>query len=319
MVPGRLLCDPTLADTAKLLWIVYKLSRTDVITPRLLEERSGYARHTVLRGLSQLAETGWLTADPAGPSVAMPEDLLRDTRLGSPAKLVYGIIQLTPGFQAGKGQFTYAQLAALSGMSHNAVKQAARQLHQTGWLGASRTNKLSPIRFELQNPVEAEQKAEVEAAMLRLEEANFSAEAIMKEILRLVVADRYYINNARPSYLRNPYTGQELEIDCYFAPDVGVEYNGAQHYRTTERFHSETKLLRQVARDAMKAAICQQAGVTLITIREEDLTVAAITEKVRGMLPLRNLQAHGPLVEYLNKVCRTYRESAERQRRRTAK
>lgn len=322
VVPGMLLCDQKLTDSAKLLWIVHALysrAQPGPIKPRMLEERSGFTRHTVLRGLSQLAATGWLpAAAPSSPvgQAAIPEDLVLERRLGTRAKLIYGAIQLTPGFHDGKGQFTYAQVACLTGMSHDTVKYAARALHQTGWLGASKKNKYSPIEFDLQNPAEAARWAEVEAAHARLEEARFTGEAIMREILTLIVCDREYIDNARTSNMVNPLTGQLLELDRYWPPDVAFEYNGSQHYEVTDLYPKQTELRKQMTRDLIKAAICQKHGITLVIVHEEDLSVQAMLQKVTGLLPLRNLEGHGPLVEYLDRTARAYREAAERKRKR---
>jgi hypothetical protein len=78
-VPDSLLLNRELSGSAKLLWMICKLSAP--------------ARHTVLRALAQLGAGGWLTArrDPtASYRASVPGDLLLDHRIGTPAKLRRG-------------------------------------------------------------------------------------------------------------------------------------------------------------------------------------------------------------------------------------
>ncbi len=73
---------------------------------------------------------------------------------------------------------------------------------------------------------------------------------------------------ARPSFLRNPITGNNLEIDC-FNPSLklGVEYNGRQHYSYTSFFHKNFEAsTNQKYRDELKRRICKENGVTLIEV-----------------------------------------------------
>lgn len=66
-VPDDLLQHPDLSKSAKLLWIVVQNgSRHAATVPRtgLLQARTGLARHTVLRALTELRAQGWLPQDP---------------------------------------------------------------------------------------------------------------------------------------------------------------------------------------------------------------------------------------------------------------
>jgi hypothetical protein len=73
---------------------------------------------------------------------------------------------------------------------------------------------------------------------------------------------------ARPNFLRNPVTGNNLEIDCYNDTlKLGVEYNGQQHYSFTSFFHRNTDAAtNQKYRDELKRRMCQENGVTLIEV-----------------------------------------------------
>lgn len=72
----------------------------------------------------------------------------------------------------------------------------------------------------------------------------------------------------RPDFLRNPETGQNLELDC-FNPElkIAVEYNGRQHYEFPHRFNpTQSHLIAQVRRDDFKRRACDANGVHLITV-----------------------------------------------------
>lgn len=72
----------------------------------------------------------------------------------------------------------------------------------------------------------------------------------------------------RPDFLKNPRTGENLELDCYNAElKIAAEYNGIQHYiwpnytgQSEEEFH------KQLSRDEYKVNQCDLNGVYLITI-----------------------------------------------------
>jgi hypothetical protein len=72
----------------------------------------------------------------------------------------------------------------------------------------------------------------------------------------------------RPSFLRNPDTGRNLELDGYNADlKVAFEYNGAQHYDFPNTFHrTREDFDRQVARDRFKENKCKELDIELVSI-----------------------------------------------------
>jgi hypothetical protein len=73
----------------------------------------------------------------------------------------------------------------------------------------------------------------------------------------------------RPDWLRNPRTGRCLELDvCELETlNIAVEYNGAQHYKYTKKFHKSIEDFKnQVYRDKVKYDLCNKHGVYLITV-----------------------------------------------------
>jgi hypothetical protein len=83
----------------------------------------------------------------------------------------------------------------------------------------------------------------------------------------------------RPDFLRNPVTGGNfnLELDC-FNRDLmlGVEINGAQHYKYIPYFHKNYEaFLNQKYRDELKKHMCKDNGIKLIevpyTVKEHEI------------------------------------------------
>jgi hypothetical protein len=66
----------------------------------------------------------------------------------------------------------------------------------------------------------------------------------------------------------NPETGRQLEIDCYDPVEkIGVEYNGAQHYLFSPKYHkTEHDFMAQLRRDAYKSQQCSNMDICLISV-----------------------------------------------------
>lgn len=105
-VPRELLLDQGLTNSAKLIWICLEICRRNgqaMESPKLLEARTGYSRHTVLAALANLRDRGWLRPIPVYGQVVMPDDLVLDSRLQASAKMLFGALQLTPQFRDDAG------------------------------------------------------------------------------------------------------------------------------------------------------------------------------------------------------------------------
>jgi hypothetical protein len=316
-VPAPVLLDRSMAGSAKLLWIILQIGSQGApgsqapVSTRDLEARAGLGLNTVKRGLVKLESAGWLSSTPmggqSGASVAsMPYDLLLDKDLGVQAKLLYGILQLTPA----RGQTTYDQLCGLSGLSHKTVRAAVQDLQAQGWLQLSQRTKFRAVRFALRNPVAARREGDVTLAGLRLREAPHLGEALMREYLSLLVESDEFEDNATPGFLVNPYTDEELQFDRYYPPRVAFEFNGQQHYRPTALYAKKAEVSRQQGRDLIKTGICLRRGVTLVVVLAEDLSLESMRQKVTTLLPLRRLDGHGPLIDFLEDEARAYRRRA---------
>lgn len=97
-------------------------------------------------------------------------------------------------------------------------------------------------------------------------------ERICRKFLQDTLGEPF--DKIRPDFLRNPITSKNydnshnLEIDCYSPKlKLGVEFNGAQHYKYIPHFHKNYEAFRnQQYRDELKKRMCADNNVTLIEV-----------------------------------------------------
>jgi hypothetical protein len=95
---------------------------------------------------------------------------------------------------------------------------------------------------------------------------QYSRENLMRRALEQLLGKPFL--KARPAFLRNPATGRPLEFDAYNEElRIAAEFNGVQHERYPNPFHSTRKQFEaQQARDRLKAVLCQEQGIKLIVV-----------------------------------------------------
>jgi len=97
----------------------------------------------------------------------------------------------------------------------------------------------------------------------------------------------------RPDFLKNPVTGENLELDLYNDElKLAVEYNGAQHYHYNSFMHKNSKdrFQNQQYRDLIKKDLCAKEGIRLIvvpyTIETDEIAAFLFKEfKALGLEP----------------------------------
>lgn len=101
----------------------------------------------------------------------------------------------------------------------------------------------------------------------KFKNSNISkGEQICKDVIEKIYNKPFHC--VRPSFLKNPETNRNLELDCYNDElKIAVEYNGIQHY-TWPNFTgvSYENFIKQVRRDKFKIDQCDKNGVYLITV-----------------------------------------------------
>ena len=312
-----------------------------------LARLAGVSRPVVYQALRILEREGLFPGDGAGSGssaaagrretcVSLPAALVADRRIDPQAKVVFGLLKLyrrelrqTGGLsqdpsRRGAGEvepagvessasleFTYSQLAQVTGLDRRTVAKAIRSLSAAGWLTVTRGSHRRPVRCQLKDPRLAGSETELQKAKRRLQKATFAGEAIMREFLTLLVDSEEYEDDAAPGFLVNPLTGERLQLDRYYPPSVAFEFNGPQHYGPTELYSAE-EAEKQRARDLIKMGLCAQRGIHLVIVHAEDLSLSGMKQKIGNLLPIRDLTDEGPRISYLQAVARRYRRRALR-------
>jgi hypothetical protein len=321
-VPASILLHRTLSPSAKLVWICLQVERRNDPIPgsgtspevvrslaaSVIRNGGRLAVATVVRGLHELGEAGLLSGRPAKSQrfASLPADLLRDLRLRTQPKLLYGTLQLTEGFLEDKGYFTFAGLSAVALITAKPLRNAARVLQETGWLKVTRGSKFSLIHFTLQNDAADQGEDPIVAMGRRLARSQHYGENLMREWLNLLIDNDDYDDNARPGFLVNPFTNEKMEFDRYYPKKLAFEFHGPQHDGPTRRYPSEAAARKQQARDAIKMDICKRRGVRLIVFRRDDLSLATLRKNLKG-LPLNDLDPNDPVVAHLEQLSLKHR------------
>jgi hypothetical protein len=91
-------------------------------------------------------------------------------------------------------------------------------------------------------------------------------EAECRRVAELVTGKPF--PKARPSFMQNVVSGQNLELDCYNDElKIAIEYNGEQHYKYIPHFHSSKDAFYNMKyRDEMKTRLCEQNGIKLVIV-----------------------------------------------------
>src|SRR5690606_13162126 len=176
-----------------------------------------------------------------------------------------------------------------------------------GWLRVSRLPQHRCYTYEPLDPHLAQREEAWRRAENRLERAEFLGEALMKEMLNVLVADDRFQDNARPGFLKNPLTDEFLEFDrWYFEAGVAFEFNRPQHYGTTRGYPDPVEVRMQRARDLIKAALAREQRIHLITLTAADLTFDVLIDRIGDRLPRRELRLEDPVVRELEALSRSY-------------
>jgi len=205
--------------------------------------------------------------------------LITDKTIGVQAKLIYGAIQAMPGYDSRNrsGYFTYAFLARQLKLNVKTVRRALLELREAEWLVIRPKDKTVSKLIGISDPV----SIKLMNAQRKIKYADFLGETLMREGLSLVLAWDNAVDNAKPAYLINKDTGGEMHFDhLYEKQKVAFEFNGAQHYKPTEKYDKET-VNKQKNRDKTKQQICRKRGIMLVVFTSEDLSIGKITQKVK--------------------------------------
>jgi len=329
-VPVALLLAKDLTPAAKFLWIRLRFDATHRRPrshhPRRLAKRTHLARSTIYEALRQAAASGWLVPSPlpdpvpgarrwklacpvreARNFVRIPVDLIRAGGLLRPqAILCYGLLQAIPTFQGRASEFRWKELREFTGLHIRTLQRAVRALAAARWIGVAQRSPRGPVWVGLQHADEA-WKEEVRKS---LDQAPHVGEALMRAMLSVIADAAEFQDGARPDFLKNPASGERLELDRYYPVHrVAFEFNGRQHYEATGRF-AKRDVEAQRRRDAFKKRICKERDIKLVVVHAGDLTLKGMLTKIGELLPKRALGGLKETIRFLNSRGRQYRRAA---------
>lgn len=326
--PTRLIGDTDLPVGAKALYMAM-LDGRNPGTWECAKSRAELAAAAGFRSvqsvsahLPQLAETGWIAMPERGrrplrirllplsgeTTVKIPGMLTSQRGLTPAAKCLYALLVMRRNSQTGQYQGRQSELLIQPGLnSPKTLQMATVQLQQAGWLALRSHSGVGGRKYEPLDPHLHLRQAVLARLQLRLERKAYIGEALMQAMLTECVADPGFQDNARLSQIANPLTGEPLEFDrLYLNARVAIEFNGPQHYKTTEAFPSLDEVRAQQARDLMKEAQAVRHNYTLVTVEPRELSFKALITKLAPLLPIRPLRHEDPVVRALDRLSRAY-------------
>lgn len=198
------------------------------------------------------------------------------------------------------------EMAKLINRSVRTVRDYAERLIDAGWAVEVDSDESGTPRIAASMPDHAEEFIAERISDEKWQVAD-AGQYLMLCILGVGINSLNYIDNARPAFLRNTMTRARMEYDrYYYAHKAAFEFNGPQHYRTTQRYPNRNELAKRQARDDMKAGISVRQGIVLVEIRAEDLSFERVMRKAPANLPRRYVNPEGPLIQTVTGLCEEY-------------
>jgi len=192
-------------------------------------------------------------------------------------------------------------------MSNNTVRSACRKLVDRGWVMKIR---LPDGRRRLVVPVLPRSVEASAAEQLTIIRSNVAkvGECLMLCFLDCKIESAEYIDGARPDWLRNQDTGRRMEFDrLYTELRVAFEFQGEQHYGTTDLFPDQEQFEQLQRRDNLKAWLSARHQYTYVEVRAVDLTSAAMDLKIPPHVPRRFSLPDSPLIAKLEELGAGYK------------
>ena len=234
----------------------------------------------------------------------VPTGLLQEESLHLADLALYIHLLLHPGC-------SISELSKMTGQARSTVRIQSKRLADSGWIvvltQGSKKAMYPTISDEYQ----------VQIAELYKEQIRYVArvgQTHMHEWLKILLDVPEILENARPWFLQNPETGEYMEYDCYLPEPYNVawEFQGQQHFRTTDIFPDDEALRRLQMRDLIKVSLSKKHGIELMIVTEEDLNYKGMLAKIPPGIPLRYVDPNGPRVRSLESLCQEYTANIKR-------
>ncbi|MDD2201299.1 MAG: winged helix-turn-helix domain-containing protein [Firmicutes bacterium] len=198
------------------------------------------------------------------------------------------------------------ELAREAHMSRTTVLRAFSQLEAAGWAVDARNTRTNKRILAASLPARVEQQI---ADLIEGDRFNvtYVGEWLMRCWLDALVHSLDYLDNARPSWVRNIESGRRMEFDRHYRnPPVVFEFQGPQHFVTTQEFADKEKQREQQKRDDRKAGICARHHIRFVEITAADLTLDRMLAHIPLELPLRSYNEDQPIIRTLARLSEGY-------------
>jgi hypothetical protein len=330
-VPLAILQDDRLTNADKRVWAIMRLDRKDktisnVYSPTRLAERTHLHRGTIYHSLARLTAAGWYEVVQGKPNaiinrsmklgrwVNMPAELLICEDIQSNEVVMYGLLKEKEIRRKLSGKLTYRHLSEIAQFCVKTIRKAVKALEKANWLNTQeRKSQMAPIEFTLDSPSAKYCQEQIALTKMRLNRPSGHGESIALAMVMLAAKPTRCDAGVRSNTLPSPETGEMMEVDIMLPEHhLAIEYNGTQHYAPTP-FASAEDIAKQKRRDAAKASLVKKnMDSKMLILQAADLCVATVVEKLKGLVPLRDLRLYQPLVDFLNYVGRCYQDKARR-------
>lgn len=134
--------------------------------------------------------------------------------------------------------------------------------------------------------------------------SQYKSEATTRAFVDWIVAPNVtLVFGARPAFLYNKATKQQLEYDIYAeALRWALEHHGEQHFEPTPLYPDEKEFIERVKRDRLKLELSKQNNIRLSVVTKKDLTLERMLAAIPEDIPKRVLDPEGPFVRMLEKL-----------------
>lgn len=178
-----------------------------------------------------------------------------------------------------------------------------RSLQHLGWMDLIKNGtKLKPVAVV---PRDVETII-ADQIRLKVSLAPYKGEETTALFIEWIVAPEVrLIRHARPDFLRNSETGQNLEYDIYVPRYLwAIEYHGDQHFGPTQRYQGDRAFVERHKRDLRKIQLSKENNIRLSVVHNRILTLEGILEVIPDDVPRRVFDPKGPVILTLEDIAR---------------
>lgn len=309
-VPAALMLDENLSPKTKMVWIACAMTKGGpAADPRELAEVAGVIKETIPKAIARLEGGGWFAAGGSGgtaqavPACSIPNGLLEECRRSPQAVLLYGYLQLLPGFRPAKGWFTYQDLTALAPISREVARKAVSVLSDKGWLVYWQEYRKGPYLCRLCNPVMDRASRMLMRVADRLDAAPHFGRAVLREYLSVLIDSEFYEDGAEPAFLYDEHFDEILSFDRYYEDEcIGFQLDvpiDPDRIGARKRAWQRKRIVE----------LCRANDAVALLVSPADLCRSGLLRLIAGRLPLRKLKGLEQVLEYLESACDDFRES----------